>query len=504
MPNASYWSRSVRYPRFAAIGKNVSVDTLVVGGGLMGVTTAYLLTQAGQRVALMEREKIASGDTGKTTAHLTAAMDPHLSDLADSFGDTSARSLWDAGDAAIQQIYSIADDCRIGCDLATVPAYLHLPDDGDEGELKRLQADAEVAARLEIPAKFVANTPFFKTPGLRFVNQARFHPGKYMAGLLSELQKPGCLIFENTAAEEFTDGGTVRSGKFGITAGKIVIATHNPLMGNSGTISAALFQTKLSLYASYAVCAEIPQDAIADCLFWDTLDPYNYVRLQPGEDADFLIYGGKDHKTGQVGDTKSVYAALESEVEDLLAQHGIEGKIVNRWSGQVIETNDGVPYIGESAENQFAATGFSGNGMTFGTLSAMMATDWALGRKNPWSELLSPSRKKIVGGVLDYIRENADYPYYMMRDRLAASEGTSVKELKAGEGKILKLAGERLAVYRGRAGEITKLSPFCTHLGCVVHWNGAESTWDCPCHGSRFHATGEVMSGPAENRLEKK
>src|SRR6187402_3035216 len=195
MPNSSYWSKSVRYPHFSPLGKNVSVDTLVIGGGLMGVTSAYLLAQAGQRVALLEREKIASGDTGKTTAHLTAAMDLRLSGLADSFGDASTRSLWDAGDAAIQQIYAIADACRIDCDLATVPAYLHLPNAGDEAELKRLHADADVAARLEIPARFVAKTPFFHTPGLRFVNPARFHPGKYMAGVLKELRRLGCLVF---------------------------------------------------------------------------------------------------------------------------------------------------------------------------------------------------------------------------------------------------------------------------------------------------------------------
>lgn len=501
MPQLPFWFESVQQKPRPRLTRNVTVDTLVIGGGLMGLTAAYLLTRAGQKVALIERAQIAAGDTGNTTAHLTAVMDNRLTALAKTFGDGGARSLWDAGDAAIHQIREIVGELGIPCDLASVPGYLHLPGIEEDD----LRSDLEVASRLDIEAHFVESIPFFQTPGLRFPNQARFHPLKYLAGLAAASAKAGCEIYEHANADEFSSSGrTVRVGDFTISAAKTVIATHTPIVGNAGVLDATLLQTKLYLYISYAICAKVPKNSIPDCLFWDTADPYNYLRLQPGDRFDYAIYGGKDHKTGQAEDTEGIFSSLETQLKSLLSQHRIKGDIVSRWSGQVIETNDGAPFIGEHAENQFAATGFAGNGMTFGTLGAMMAADWVLGRRNPWTGLLLPSRKKILGGTLDYLKENVDYPYYMLRDRLRTAEGSSVAEVGRGQGKILKIEGERLAVYRDPSGELIKLSPVCTHLGCIVNWNEAESTWDCPCHGSRFHANGEVLSGPAETPLARK
>ena len=177
-------------------------------------------------------------------------------------------------------------------------------------------------------------------------------------------------------------------------------------------------------------------------------------------------------------------------------------EVKHRWSGQVIETNDGLPLIGETSDRQFVSTGYSGNGMTFGTLGAIMARDAALGRTNPWRALFDVSRKKIVSGAWDYVKENLDYPYYMIRDRLIAAEAKSLGSLKRGKGAILQVGGRRVAVYRDPRGKIRAVSPICTHLGCIVHWNAAETTWDCPCHGSRFEPTGRVIAGPAESPLE--
>jgi Rieske Fe-S protein len=167
----------------------------------------------------------------------------------------------------------------------------------------------------------------------------------------------------------------------------------------------------------------------------------------------------------------------------------------------VIETNDGLPFIGENAERQFIATGFCGNGITFGTVSAMMARDWTTGRKNPWADLFSPDRKIVRGGVWDYLRENKDYPYYLIKDRLARPEADSVRELKRNAGMIVKSKHGKVAAYRDADGEVHKRSAVCPHMGCIVRWNDSEKTWDCPCHGSRFKATGEVMAGPAESPL---
>ena len=177
-------------------------------------------------------------------------------------------------------------------------------------------------------------------------------------------------------------------------------------------------------------------------------------------------------------------------------------KVTHRWSGQVIETPDGLPYIGETAAHQFVGTGFSGNGMTFGTLTGMMAADRIAGRTNPWSDLFDPGRKKVRNALWDYVKENKDYPYYMIRDRFAGAEGRSLRDVPRGSGKIIESKAGKLAVYRDARGATTKLSAICTHMGCVVEWNNAERTWDCPCHGSRFKTDGAVIAGPAESPLQ--
>jgi Rieske Fe-S protein len=178
-------------------------------------------------------------------------------------------------------------------------------------------------------------------------------------------------------------------------------------------------------------------------------------------------------------------------------------EIGERWSAQVIETPDGLPYIGPTAEGQYAATGFAGNGLTFGTLGAMMMADAILKRTNPWADLFDTSRKVLGRGLWDYLRENVDYPYYKIRDRFAGADTRSLRTVKRGEGRIVERNGEKVAAYRDPAGAVTMRSAICTHMGCVVGWNAAEQTWDCPCHGSRFKATGQVISGPAQSPLPK-
>jgi len=277
-----------------------------------------------------------------------------------------------------------------------------------------------------------------------------------------------------------------------------VLATHTPLMGNAGLIGATLFQTKLALYTSYVIGGRIEKGRIPDALFWDTADPYHYLRLEPRRDHDVVIFGGEDHKTGQAADTNACFDRLE---RTLLSMAG-DIDITHRWSGQVVETPDGLPYIGETAGKQFAGTGYSGNGITFGTLTGMMAADRAAGRANPWSDLFDPSRKKVFGGLWDYVKENKDYAYYLVRDRFAGAEGRSLREVPRGTGKVLNLDGQKVAVYRDQRGATTKRSAVCTHMACLVDWNEAERTWDCPCHGSRFKPDGAVIAGPAEAPLK--
>ncbi|MGC3967733.1 MAG: FAD-dependent oxidoreductase [Pirellulales bacterium] len=244
--------------------------------------------------------------------------------------------------------------------------------------------------------------------------------------------------------------------------------------------------------------AKISSGLLPDASYWDTSEPYYYLRVDHRGRNDYVIFGGEDHKTGQANDTEKCFANLERALRKLIP----EAKPDRRWSGQVIETNDGLPYIGPSAPHQYVATGFSGNGMTFGTVAGMMVRDAIAGRNNPWSKLFSVDRKKLRGGLWDYLVENVDYPYYFVKDRLSRAEGSSTRSVKRGGGKLLDIGGERVACARDEQGKLHERSAYCTHLGCLVRWNSAEKTWDCPCHGSRFKPTGEVIAGPAETPLE--
>jgi glycine/D-amino acid oxidase-like deaminating enzyme/nitrite reductase/ring-hydroxylating ferredoxin subunit len=502
MNTNSYWAETARVPKFLPLRRDLEVDVAVVGGGITGVTAAYLLTKAGATVALLERDRFGGGETGHTTAHLTCVTDTRLRELVKTFGRDHAQAAWDAGTAAINQIHEIIEAEKLACEFHWVPGYLHAPMSKrtDSGEIAALQDDAKLAVELGFDAKFVECAPFVDCPGVRFANQALFHPQKYLTGMLKTLKARGCQLFENTEGSEIqVDPAVVKANGHTIRCKFVVIATHVPLQGATGTISAALFQTKLAAYSTYAIGAQIPKGAAPQASFWDTADPYFYVRIEHRKTHDYAILGGADHKTGQARDPERHYARVEKRLRQVLPQ----AKIDHRWSGQVIETHDGLPFIGETASGQFVATGFSGNGMTFGTLSAMMAVDAFAKRKNPWSQLFDVNRKKL-SGVWDYLVENKDYPFYMAKEWLAKPGANSLRGVKRGEGKIVLLGGSKVAAYRDDNGKLSVKSAVCTHMGCIVRWNGAEKTWDCPCHGSRFQATGEVMAGPAETPLAER
>jgi glycine/D-amino acid oxidase-like deaminating enzyme/nitrite reductase/ring-hydroxylating ferredoxin subunit len=503
LDTTSYWMASTPLPAYPSLDRDIDVDVAIIGGGITGITAAYLLKRAGKTVALIDRRSFASVDTGHTTAHLTYVTDMRLVDLEKNFGRDHAAAVWDAGRAALWQIEKIIGDEQIDCEFDWVTGYLHLPVDAaarSDADARSLQNEAELASALGFDARFVDRVPLTDRPGVEFEGQALFHPRKYLRGLVERIPGDGSHVCANTASNEILDHplAVVTEKGHRIRCGYVVLATHNPLIGKSGMLSASILQTKLALYTSYAVAGEIPRGVAPIGSFWDTADPYLYLRIDHQNGHDFAILGGEDHKTGQAADPTQCYARLERRLKALIPT--IE--LSHRWSGQVIETNDGLPFIGETSERQFVATGYSGNGMTFGTLAAIMACDTVSGRANPWKELFDPGRTKIRGGLWDYLRENKDYPYYLVRDRFAGAEGRTLRSLRRGEGKILQLEGKRVAAYRNEAGAVTLLSPVCTHLGCLVGWNTAERTWDCPCHGSRFEPTGQVLAGPAESPLK--
>lgn len=506
MSRASYWE-SVSLPVFHAVSHDVSVDVAIVGAGMTGVMTAYMLKRAGRRVALIERDRCARLDTARTTAHLTHVTDKRLHQLVQSLGRDHAQAVWDAGNAAIQQIHAIARAEGIACDFAWTPGYLCADINGEHDESADLRAEVDLANELGFSAEFVGNAPIFRRPAVRYSSQAIFHPLKFIAGLLHHIPREESFVFENSpvTAIERIGGGPLRPahsvrltvGKHTISARHVVIATDVPLAGLSNVASAAALQTKITGYSSYAIGARCPNGLFAQACLWDTADPYHFLRIHHRDSDDYVVFGGLDHKTGQEADAESRFEALRAILHRLIPQAVPD----HSWSGQVIESHDGLPLIGETAPGQFIATGYSGNGLTFGVVAAMMICDAICGRPNPWKELFTPNRTTWKSGAWNYLRENADYPYYMLKDRLTRGEDAKPESIPLNTGRILKVEGRRAAVYRDSAGRVTVLSAVCPHLGCIVRWNDAESTWDCPCHGSRFRATGEILAGPAETSL---
>lgn len=494
-----YWLDSASDTAFQRLAGDLDTEILVIGGGITGVTTAWLLAREGRQVTLVERETIGARDSGHTTAHLTYMTDTRLSDLIATFSRKQARLAWQAGKEAMQLIHDTVESLSIDCNFAIVPGYLAVAEEADQSlEGVALRDEADLARELGFDVKMDGVNPVTASTAIVFPHQMRFHPLKYLRALAKDAAKHGARILEKTEVSAFEeDPQRVIAAGHDIRYQKVVIATHVPLQGMAGTVGAALFQTKLALYSTYAVAARIPAASVKELIWSDTADPFRYLRMEKMGDSGLVIFGGEDHKTGQESDT----AACFTRLEERLARWLPEAVITHRWSGQVVETADGLPFIGEAGSNQFIATGFSGNGYTFGTAAAMMARSWAAGAVHPWNEIFDPGRKSPAS-MKEYLKENADYPVCMVRDRLKTPTGDP-EHLKRGQGQVMEKDGERIAAYRGSEGELHVCSAICPHLGCIVAWNPAEKTWDCPCHGSRFEADGKVIAGPAESDLKQ-
>ncbi|HEY1172199.1 MAG TPA: FAD-dependent oxidoreductase [Verrucomicrobiae bacterium] len=500
MDTTSYWAATASFPRFPAIKGDHNVDIAIIGAGITGITAAYLFKQRGYKVALIERGNFGGFDSLNTTGHLTYVTDTRLHQLVKNFGRDQARRTWEAGAAAINQITANIQQENISCEFHWIPGYLHSPSKRpDAKEINALTKDAQLASEFGFSAEYQTKIPNFNTPGVQFSNVAKFHVGKYLQSLVRAIPGKGSVVIENkevTTIEK--EPLKILVDEYSINCRFILLATHNPHSGNATALSSALLQTKLSLYSSYAVGARIPQGIWPEASFWDTDEPYHYLRIDQHRGFDYAIYGGEDHKTGQAKNITAIYQRIEKKLLHLIPK----AKVDHRWSGQVIETTDGLPYIGHFGENQYVATGFSGNGMTFGTFAAIMALDAFEKRENAWVKLFDPHRKKIRGSALNYLKENKDLPLLLIQSRLKSVDGKSLRTLSANQGKLLKIKGRKVAAYRDPKGKLTLCSPVCTHLKCIVAWNDAEKTWDCPCHGSRFAPTGEVLSGPAEKPLQ--
>jgi len=505
MPNYtnSVWSEATPAPPYEPLSGKVVVDVAVVGGGVTGITAALLLARAGRRVAVIDARRIGKGETGKTTAHLTEALDVSYQTLISRFGFDGAQLAAVGQRAAIERIGAFTEECAIDCDFSRLPGFTFAE---TQGELAALEREAAAVRRLGLRASIVDRVPLpFPIAGaLRFEDQATIHPRAYLQGLERAFVGLGGKIFEDTQVVAIDEGEACRviSDRGVVTARDVIVAAHVPI------VNRVLLHAKLAAYRTYAVGIDLGGDAgIGDGLYWDMADPYHYIRAQMIGDRRYLLVGGEDHKVGDTDDTTAPFERLEAYVR---VRFGREVAPTDyRWSGQIVESADGLPYVGRNSlsHDVYVATGYGGNGITQGTLAAMVLVDEICGLANPLSRLLDATRIKPFASAGAVLSENIDYPRHLLTDRLHGAPGGGAEALAAippGEGRVLSMAGERLAVYRNGNGQLSALSPVCTHLGCLVHWNTTEKSWDCPCHGSRFDPHGRVLNGPAVAALEAK
>ncbi len=491
--NPSLWVATAASSRYSPLGRDREVDVAIVGAGITGLTAGLVLARAGKRVAILESRHVASGVTGFTTAHLTQAVDARYRVLASRFGAEGARTVAESTKHAIDRIEAFVAELGIACDFARVPGYLYTE---READVRELEEELEAARNAGIAVNLVRDVPlpFATAAAVRFDGQAQFHIGKYAEALATAAVSAGCEIFEMTHVSEVIEGETcelvTEGGK--VRASHVIFATNSPL-------TRTFVQTKIHSYRSYAIAFPAKNDVPA-ALYWDTDDPYHYTRTVDVDGGRYLIVGGEDHKTGHDEDTEKRYAALLAYAQTRFAV----SDVAYRWSAQVLEPVDGLPYIGATphAANVFVATGYSGTGMTFGTLAGEILSDHILGRENAYAELYAATRVKL-STIAHYVAENVDTSKFMVTDRLRGGDVGSIDEVRPGEGKLVSVDGKKLAVYRTDSGEVRACSAVCPHLGCIVHFNSAEKTWDCPCHGSRFDTQGTVLHGPSLTGLAR-
>lgn len=496
----SVWMATADVPKYPVLTQDESADVCVVGGGIAGLTTANKLAAAGRSVIVLERGQIACGDSGRTTGHLSNAIDDRYVELERVHGRDRARLAAESHTAAIDEIGRICAAEGIRCGYERIDGFLFCAPGDDTRILHEELAAAHRAGLTDVLLVDRAPGMGFDTgPALMFPRQGQLHIVEYLAGLAAAITRLGGRIYMGTHVRR-VDGG--RPAKVAAESGAtvacdaVVVATNTPIN------DVVTIHTEQAPYRTYAVGMRIPPGDAARALYWDTLEMYHYVRFASGDGdvGDLLIVGGEDHKTGQADEYDRRYAALENWTRERFPQ---AGPPEFRWSGQVMETMDYLAFIGRNpgdADNVFIATGDSGHGMTHGTLAGMILTDLILGNPNPWAGLYDPARVR-TSAAAEWLRENVNAAA-QYADYVTPGDVDSVDEIARGEGAVLRRGLGKVAAYRDEAGALHECSAVCTHAGGIVHWNAGEKCWECPVHGSRFDAFGGVVGGPAAKDLE--
>ncbi|MBA4138727.1 MAG: FAD-dependent oxidoreductase [Opitutus sp.] len=481
-----------------ALTESLRTDVCIIGAGIAGLTTAYLLAKEGRGVVVIDQASPGGGETGRTTAHLASAIDDRYAMLLRRIGREKASLAGESHRAAIDFIESTSHAENIECSFRRLDGYLFA---GENRDAERLEREFEAARECGQRVDWVESPGGLGFLGrcLRFPHQAQFNPLDYLRGLREAVERFGGRVYGNTRVLEIEehDHNIVRTDRdVMVRAPHVVVAANTPFNDR------VTMHTKLFPYQTYAIAATVPAGTVPAALYWDDLDPYHYVRLTdatPGFET--LIVGGEDHKTGQQPHPNPAFENLERWARERFPQLGT---VTHQWSGEVLETMDGLASIGRnpgSRAHVWIATGDSGMGMTHGTIAGMLLSDLIVGRDNPWREVFEPSRVPPAGlGEMAKENLNVARQYFDW----AKPSGNAEREpaaLRPGEGCVFQRGLHKVAIHRDGDGTLHERSAVCPHLGCIVEWNETEHTWDCPCHGSRFEAKGEVIHGPSPVNL---
>lgn len=506
--HVSFWTDTNPNVQAKPLTISTKADVVVVGGGIAGLTVAYTLCKRGMKVVVVEDGFIGSGESGRTTAHLVTSLDDRYYKIEKVFGEKGAKLAAESHAGAIDYVESIINDEHIDCDFKRVDGYLFLhPSDKEDSLEKELKAATKAGVHVEIVNQ-IPGMLIQKGTALKFPRQAEFHIMKYLNGLCAAILRMGGEIYTETHAEKIQENGIITKDGFAVAANHVVIATNSPIT------SMYIMPLKQYAYRTYVIAGLIEKGSVPQCLWWDTGDhntnsditPYHYIRTSPyNNEFDILISGGEDHPTGLADANGATEEHRYEKLEAWTREHFPLGEIVYKWSGQVLETMDCLAYIGRSPgeeRNLYVVTGDSGNGMTHGTIAGPLIADLIQGIDNKYKDLYEPDRFKFFKTGKIFLKENIDALIKYFKTNPKDTSAEHLKELKKGEGTIVKMHKEKFGVYRDENGMLHWVSAVCTHLKCIVKWNNDEKSWDCPCHGSRFSIHGEVMNGPANDPLD--
>jgi glycine/D-amino acid oxidase-like deaminating enzyme/nitrite reductase/ring-hydroxylating ferredoxin subunit len=496
MTSKSLWMSIAVAPQAVPVSGDTQCDVVVVGAGIAGISTAYELMQRGRSVIVIDRGAIAGGMTARTSAHLAPLCDDLMSEMQKIKGKQQSKLFYESQAAAVDRIEEIQKLEMIDCDFRRLDGYLFqgdgMPADVFDEELDAVRAvGAPVDRLVGVPLEGCEQRHV-----LRYPDQATFHPLKYLAGVVGACEKRNVRFFADTPVTEVIEENgavTVKTARVVIRAGHAVVAT------NSTIVDRVALHSKMAPYRTYVIVFKIERGALPDALYWDTEDPYHYVRLQPGEqDADFVLVGGGDHKSGEANDAEKRFKDLERWARGKIP---MLQDVTHRWSGQVLDTIDYAGFIGKNpgSEYIYVATGDSGQGLTHGVMGAMLNATLVTGGQSKWADLYAPNRKPLKAAK-NWVMENTT-AIRNLAEYVTPGEISSTDDLKAGEGAVLRSGLRKIAAYRDPKGDLHQLSAACTHLGCHLHWNSFESCWDCPCHGSIFGPEGDVLNAPAISGL---